>query len=53
MNKSNKFSPEVRERAAEISQGLYPPAPELSRPLTHSPAEEFWMIKHGPIANSR
>jgi mono/diheme cytochrome c family protein len=31
----------------EISQGLYPPAPELSRPLAHSPAEEFWMIKHG------
>ena len=31
----------------EISQGLYPPAPELSRPLEHSPAEEFWMIKHG------
>lgn len=31
----------------EISQGLYPPAPELSRPLAHSPGEEFWMIKHG------
>ena len=31
----------------EISQGLYPPAPELSRGLAHSPAEEFWMIKHG------
>ncbi len=31
----------------EISQGLYPPAPELSRGLPHSPAEEFWMIKHG------
>nr|MBA3812169.1 cytochrome c [Caulobacteraceae bacterium] len=31
----------------EISQGLYPPAPDLSRGLAHSPAEEFWMIKHG------
>ena len=31
----------------EISQGLYPPAPELSRGLAHSAAEEFWMIKHG------
>jgi mono/diheme cytochrome c family protein len=31
----------------EISQGLYPPAPELSRGLAHTPAEEFWMIKHG------
>jgi mono/diheme cytochrome c family protein len=31
----------------EISQGLYPPAPQLSRPLAHTSAEEFWMIKHG------
>ena len=31
----------------EISQGLYPPAPELSKGLDHTPAEEFWMIKHG------
>ncbi len=31
----------------EISQGLYPQAPELSRGLAHSPTEEFWMIKHG------
>lgn len=31
----------------EISQGLYPPAPELSRGLAHSPAEAFWIIKHG------
>ena len=31
----------------EISQGLYPSAPELSHGLAHSPAEEFWMIKHG------
>lgn len=31
----------------EISQGLYPQAPELARGLAHSPKEEFWMIKHG------
>jgi mono/diheme cytochrome c family protein len=31
----------------EISQGLYPPAPELSRGLAHSPGEVFWIIKHG------
>jgi len=31
----------------EISQGLYPPAPQLSRGLDHTPGEEFWMIKHG------
>ena len=31
----------------EISQGLYPMAPELSRGLDHTPGEEFWMIKHG------
>ena len=31
----------------EISQGLYPQAPELFRTLGHTPAQEFWMIKHG------
>lgn len=31
----------------EISQGLYPRAPELSRGLSISPAEKFWAIKHG------
>ncbi len=31
----------------EISQGLYPRAPELSRGLAISPAEKFWAIKHG------
>ena len=31
----------------EISQGLYPAAPELSRGLPHTPGQEFWMIKHG------
>ncbi len=37
----------IRPSKTEISQGLYPQAPELSRVLNHSPAEEFWMIKHG------
>ena len=32
---------------SEMSQGLYPPAPELSRGIDHSPAEMFWIIKHG------
>jgi mono/diheme cytochrome c family protein len=31
----------------EISQGLYPPAPELANARTLSPAEQFWIIKHG------
>ena len=31
----------------EISQGLYPSAPELSRDVDKAPAEEFWTIKHG------
>ena len=31
----------------EISQGLYPPAPELGRGDDLSPAEQFWTIKHG------
>jgi mono/diheme cytochrome c family protein len=32
---------------SEISQGLYPRAPELARGLAATPAEEFWAIKHG------
>lgn len=32
---------------SEMSQGLYPPAPELARGIDHSPAEMFWIIKHG------
>jgi mono/diheme cytochrome c family protein len=32
---------------SEISQGLYPRAPELRRGSPLSPAEEFWVIKHG------
>jgi mono/diheme cytochrome c family protein len=31
----------------EISQGLYPPAPELAKGTALTPAEEFWVIKHG------
>ncbi|MDE2464093.1 MAG: cytochrome c, partial [Alphaproteobacteria bacterium] len=31
----------------EISQGLYPAAPELAKGTDLSPAEEFWVIKHG------
>jgi mono/diheme cytochrome c family protein len=30
-----------------MSAGLYPPAPELARGNTLSPAEQFWIIKHG------
>jgi mono/diheme cytochrome c family protein len=32
---------------SEISHGLYPRAPELARGSSLSPAEEFWVIKHG------
>jgi len=31
----------------EISQGLYPRAPELARGTDLTPGEEFWTIKHG------
>lgn len=31
----------------EISQGLYPQAPELNQVSDHSPAQQFWIIKHG------
>ena len=31
----------------EISQGLYPRAPELRRGVDLTPAEEFWVMKHG------
>ncbi|MDE2265464.1 MAG: cytochrome c [Alphaproteobacteria bacterium] len=31
----------------EISQGLYPTAPELSHPTGLTPQEKFWIIKHG------
>ena len=32
---------------SEISQGLYPAAPELSRGVPTTPAQSFWVIKHG------
>jgi len=32
---------------SEISRGLYPRAPELRRGSSLTPAEEFWVIKHG------
>jgi mono/diheme cytochrome c family protein len=32
---------------SEMSQGLYPQAPELARGTDLSPAEQFWVIKHG------
>lgn len=31
----------------EISQGLYPPAPELARVPPLGAQEQFWIIKHG------
>lgn len=32
---------------SEISQGLYPRAPELAKGSALTPEEEFWVIKHG------
>jgi mono/diheme cytochrome c family protein len=32
---------------SEMSQGLYPPAPELARGDDLTPAQQFWTIKHG------
>ena len=32
---------------SEMSQGLYPQAPELAKGHAMSPAEQFWIIKHG------
>lgn len=32
---------------SEISQGLYPQAPELARTQNLTPSEQFWIIKHG------
>jgi mono/diheme cytochrome c family protein len=34
-------------KRTEISQGLYPRAPELRRGSDLTPAEQFWTIKHG------
>lgn len=32
---------------SELSQGLYPAAPEFARGDDLTPAEQFWVIKHG------
>jgi len=32
---------------SELSQGLYPQAPELAKATDLTPAEQFWIIKHG------
>jgi len=34
-------------KRTEISRGLYPRAPELRRGSVLTPAEEFWVVKHG------
>jgi mono/diheme cytochrome c family protein len=34
-------------KRTEISQGLYPRAPELRRGSDVTPAEQFWIVKHG------
>jgi mono/diheme cytochrome c family protein len=34
-------------KRTEINQGLYPRAPELRRKTTLTPAEQFWVVKHG------
>src|SRR6476469_8862030 len=34
-------------KRTEISQGLYPRAPELRRKTTLTPAEQFWVVKEG------
>ncbi len=34
-------------KRTEISQGLYPRAPELRRKTDLTPAEQFWIVKHG------
>jgi mono/diheme cytochrome c family protein len=31
----------------ELAQGLYPQAPELARASALTPAQQFWIIKHG------
>jgi len=34
-------------KKSELSQGLYPQAPELARATNHTAAQQFWIIKHG------
>src|SRR5262245_37684391 len=35
------------KKRTEISQGLYPRAPELRHKTDLTPAEQFWIVKHG------
>jgi mono/diheme cytochrome c family protein len=39
------LAPDKKE--SEIRAGLYPRPPDLTKPLHASPAEAFWVIKHG------
>ena len=32
---------------SELSQGLYPPAPDLAKTIDRTAAQQFWIIKHG------
>ncbi|HSR00764.1 MAG TPA: cytochrome c [Sphingomicrobium sp.] len=32
---------------SELSQGLYPPAPQLAKVSSRPAAQQFWIIKHG------
>jgi mono/diheme cytochrome c family protein len=34
-------------KRTEISRGLYPRAPELRRKSDFTPAQQFWVVKHG------
>jgi mono/diheme cytochrome c family protein len=34
-------------KRTEISRGIYPRAPELRRKTALTPAEQFWIVKHG------
>lgn len=34
-------------KRTEIARGLYPRAPELSHKRQSTPAEDFWVVKHG------
>jgi mono/diheme cytochrome c family protein len=34
-------------KRTEISRGIYPRAPELRRKSSLTPAEQFWVVKHG------
>jgi mono/diheme cytochrome c family protein len=34
-------------KRTEISRGLYPRAPELRRKTDLTPAEQFWIVRHG------